>query len=90
MMILPPHELLALIALDESYGSEGPYLCFAEIGSRAHLDRRQTKRAVRRLAKKGLAHYRGGLFTEDGRVAGGGYCCTKAGHDHLADSDDEA
>lgn len=39
----------------------------------------QVRRALRSLARKGLAAYERGLFDEDGQVAGSGYRCTKAG-----------
>lgn len=47
------------------------------------LEYSQVRRAVRSLAKKGLTEYLRGLMTEDGLVAGSGYCCTKEGHNFI-------
>lgn len=47
----------------------------AEVG----LDYSQTRRAVRSLARKGLAEFHRGLFNDEGMVAGSGYCATKKG-----------
>ena len=84
---LPPHQLLVLIALDEHYcsylGAGEFFLPFKAISSVTGLDRAQVKRAVRRLARCGFAEYSRGLMSEDGEVAGSGYACTKAGHEHL-------
>lgn len=43
------------------------------------LDRPRIRRACRSLARKGLAEYHRGLWTEDGEMAGAGYCITSAG-----------
>ncbi len=43
------------------------------------FDRRTVRVHVRRLARKGLAEFHKGLWSEDGGPAGAGYCITKAG-----------
>ena len=43
------------------------------------LDRSVIRRAIRSLARKGLAEYHKGLVTEDGEFAGAGYCITNEG-----------
>ena len=52
---------------------------FAPIENATGYDRRTVKRHVRALARKGLAEYFRGLCTEDGELAGAGYCITKNG-----------
>lgn len=47
------------------------------------LDRKQVRRACRSLARKGLAEYHRGLWTEDGEPAGSGYCASAAGRKEL-------
>lgn len=56
------------------------YASFDAIAQLTELtDLREVRRIVRHLARKGFAEYRRGLWTEDGYVAGAGYCITKAG-----------
>lgn len=43
------------------------------------LSRGEIRRACLSLRDKQFARYGKGLFTEDGDLAGSGYCCTKAG-----------
>jgi hypothetical protein len=45
--------------------------------------RREVRLAIRALARKGLAEYHRGLMTEDGDLAGSGYCITPAGREWL-------
>lgn len=58
---------------------EGNCLYFREIAKRTRLTIKEVRRAVRSLARKGLAQYERGLFDNDGMVAGSGYSCTEAG-----------
>ena len=51
----------------------------AEGGLALHL----VRRTVRALARKGLAVYEKGLWTDDGTPAGAGYALTKAGEEML-------
>lgn len=54
-------------------------LPFAAIQDRSGLPQHMVRRTVRALARKGLAQYQKGLWSEDGGPAGAGYCVTKAG-----------
>ena len=76
-----PHERRALEALAGVYHSEGNYLNWHGVCSRCNLNPRQAKRAVRRLARKGLAEYGNGLWCPyEGTPAGSGYRCTESGY----------
>lgn len=72
-------EMKALNALAGIYGSEYGYLAFKSIARRSGLDPSHVRRSVRALARKGLAEYGKGLWTDDGELAGSGYRCTDAG-----------
>lgn len=61
------------------YEMEGQCLYFRSIALEVNMDWRKVRRVVRALARKGLAEYHRGLFDDDGRVAGSGYCISKAG-----------
>lgn len=77
---LNPNERKVLKALAASYEYEGfGFLSFAMIRMRTRQPRPLIRRCARSLARKGLAEYGRGLWTEDGEVAGSGYCCTPAG-----------
>ena len=60
------------------------YYHFSGITEETELELRLVRRACRSLAKKGLAEFKRGLFDDEGKVAGSGYGCTKAGADWLA------
>jgi DNA-binding Lrp family transcriptional regulator len=66
--------LNALAGTGEEY-----YLNFKAIARRSGLDPSHVRRSVRALARKGLAEYRSGLWTEDGEMAGAGYRATAVG-----------
>lgn len=57
------------------------YLGFQTITEDTGLDRKQVRRAVRSLARKGLAEFRSGLTTINGEMAGSGYRCSNEGAD---------
>jgi len=77
---LSERERKALEALTDAGGSDDyGYLSFKGIASRSGLEPRVVRRTVRALARKGLAEYGKGLWTDDGELAGAGYCATKAG-----------
>ncbi len=57
----------------------GNCLYIRTIAEEARLEHRLARLAVRALARKGFARYERGLFDEDGKVAGSGYCATYAG-----------
>ena len=62
---------------------------FAPIMCGTELDRPTVRRCVRALARKGLAEYFRGLWTDDGRPAGAGYCITAAGITYLEGEENE-
>lgn len=72
-------ESKALAALVEYY--EEQYACFSTIASDSGIDQDRIRRTVRSLARKGLAEYAKGLWTEDGEPAGSGYRATKLGRE---------
>ena len=57
---------------------------FAPIERATGYPRRMVRRHVRALARKGLAEYHRGLWTEAGYPAGAGYCITEAGRSALS------
>ncbi len=81
--------LKCLKALDEGYygGSgcgDGPaYYHFASICADTRLERQEVRIIVRHLARKGLAVYGKGLWTEENGPAGSGYAITEEGHQLL-------
>ena len=71
--------LQRLADLREIYSADNAFT-FATIGHGLGLDRPTIRRAVRALARRGLAEYLRGLTTEDGDFAGAGYRITDAGY----------
>lgn len=67
--------LAALAECGEDFG----YLSFATIARRSGIEPDNVRRVTRSLARKGLAAFGKGLWTDDGRPAGSGYCATQAG-----------
>lgn len=65
------------------------YLTFSAVSERSGLDPKHVRRSVRALARKGLAKYGKGLWTEDGEPAGSGYRCTAAGRTAASDPIEE-
>lgn len=79
-------ERKVLAALAEAYSDyeDFCYLAFAGISRRSAIeDRKAVRRACRSLARKGLALYGRGLWSDDGEPAGSGYRCTKEGAEFL-------
>src|SRR4051812_32496717 len=71
-------EALVLVIL----GSSGGDFCFwnfAGLCKETGLDRAKIRRACRSLARKELAVFERGLWTEDGEPAGSGYGATTSG-----------
>ncbi len=77
---MTPDAKKCLAALNELTAPNGE-MCmpFLPIMDRTELDRKTVRRNIRALARKGLAEYFRGLWTEDGDPAGAGYCITTAG-----------
>ena len=74
-------ELEVLKVLAESYHDVDDWgaLYLRGITAETKLDTGQARRAVRSLARKGLAQYERGLVDEEGMMAGAGYRATAAG-----------
>jgi DNA-binding IclR family transcriptional regulator len=80
---------LAILPFNDHW-DEDAYYSFARIADGTGLDRATVRRAVRALARKGLAEYAKALCDIDGRFAGAGYRITakgremalEAAHDH--------
>lgn len=72
-------EAKCLAVLADSYSEDFGYLRFSTIQAETGLDRSQVRRSVRTLARKGLAKFSNGLWTDSGEMAGSGYACTDAG-----------
>jgi len=77
----PTYESQVLAALAEARREDEDfcYLNFDEIARRAGIPKTKVRRAVRGLARKGLAEFRTALWTLDGRPCGSGYRCTEKG-----------
>ncbi len=75
---LPPHQRACLCVLARYASDDAGYLAFRQLASEAELPLPAVKRAVRRLARMGLAGYGRGLWSDDG-PAGAGYTITRAG-----------
>lgn len=58
---------------------------FGGVSSHCELPKHLIRRTVRALARKGLAIYEKGLWSDDGMPAGAGYALTQAGSD-MADA----
>jgi hypothetical protein len=66
--------------LAEQWSSDG--ICFSDFGmicAGTDPDRKQVRRSRRYLARKGLAVFGRGLWTEDGEPRGSGYAATPGG-----------
>lgn len=64
--------------LAASFNTDYPFYAFDGIADETGLGRSQVREACRGLRAKGLARYKSGLFDDDGRPWGSGYCATRA------------
>ena len=76
-------EVKCLKKLAEHFYDEGNYLYFRAFKG---LPLKKVRRAVRSLARKGLAVYGRGLWNDDG-PAGSGYACTEKGYEEINPTD---
>lgn len=76
--------LRALNGCSNDFG-EPAFLSFNGIARAGEIDRHLVRRNVRHLARKGLAKFGSGLWTDDGEPAGSGYAITPAGRRALAE-----
>ncbi len=85
---LPPHQRACLCVLARYASNDAGYLHFNQLTRETGLPLPAVKRAVRRLARMGLAVYGRGLWSDYG-PAGAGYSITKVGLDfHEAEKRD--
>jgi len=61
---------------------EGYYICFAPVMAQTTMTRREVRRFIRALARKGFAEYGKGLSNEEGEFRGSGYRPTKRGWEY--------
>ena len=86
MRKLMDHHRRVLVELDEHTQPDGELCChFKPLARWCEMEIREVRRITRHLARKGLAEYHRALFTEDGYLAGAGYCITPAGRAKLAE-----
>ncbi|MBZ9807645.1 hypothetical protein [Mesorhizobium sp. ESP-6-2] len=85
-MKLLEHHRRVLSALNENSQPYGEYCAhFKTISHEAGMpDIREVRRITRHLARRGLAEYHRALFTDDGDLAGAGYCITPAGRNLIS------
>jgi hypothetical protein len=81
-MKITANEKLALAGLSSTSEPEY-YLSFRAISDIGGLHQSLVRRTVRQLARKGLAVYAKGLWSDSGEPRGAGYALTKAGTDIL-------
>lgn len=82
---LASHHEKVLQALDELTEPSGDYCVgFSPLVLDCGMDRQAIRRVVRHFARKGWAEYYKGLLTEDGDLAGSGYCITHEGRAALS------
>lgn len=78
-MTIGTQESQALNVLASGYNECEPlYFYFKDVAKKTGLSESQSRRAVRSLARKGLAAY-SVLWDDDEHVMGSGYCCTALG-----------
>jgi hypothetical protein len=82
---MSPTEQQVLKALVQGERYEGTFgvFNFAYLSEETGLERPQVRRACRSLARKGLAEFFKGLWSDEGKPAGSGYAATHAGEDIL-------
>jgi predicted transcriptional regulator len=87
--LLPHHErvLAVLNARTAPYGEKCSH--FAPIARDAEMDVREVRRIVRRLARRGFAEFHSTLITEEGDLAGAGYCITPEGQKLVPEVNEE-
>lgn len=81
-MGLTKREIPVLMALDEHTRPHGE-MCvpfyYLSGEPKDSAETKEVRRIVRQLARKGMAEFYRGLFDDDGRLCGSGYCITPAG-----------
>ena len=69
--------------------SPGGEMCvpFSPIERKTSLSRKDVRRTIRALARKGLAEFHFPLMDEDGYFRGAGYCISETGWNYMVDLD---
>lgn len=75
-------KVLAALAENEGY-----FFGFATLSFDTKMERREVRRIVRHLARRGLTEYAKGLWNEDGEPCGSGYRITDQGMAALSSQD---
>lgn len=82
------NELKVLEVLNELTRTHGETcIAFDYILGETKLPLKEIRNACRSLTKKGLAEFYRGLMTEEGEVAGSGYCISYEGQKYLSPCD---
>jgi hypothetical protein len=81
MTVLPKLSERERAVLEVLVDAGGPddfgFLSFAGIARRGKIDPLSVRRSVRSLARKGLAQFEKGLWSDAGEPRGSGYCATR-------------
>jgi hypothetical protein len=73
-MLESHRKVLAALAEGEGY-----FYGFSTLTFETKMERKEVRRIVRHLARRGLTEYAKGLWNEDGEPCGSGYRITEAG-----------
>lgn len=90
MIKLSERETRALQVLSDHYHSDCNCLYLRTIAEHSGVEPKLIRRVVRSLARKGMAELVRGLFDDDGRIVGSGYCCTRSGYENRRGKTDAA
>lgn len=77
--LLPTHKAVLSELADLTLPNGEMCVGFAPLIEGLRMERREVRRIVRHLARRGLAEYWRGLSTDAGELAGAGYCITYPG-----------
>ncbi len=81
-----PHHKTVLEALDRITHPCGEHCVgFDPMVRETGMHRAEVRRIVRHLSRRGYAEFWRGLCTDEGELAGSGYCITEAGRRALED-----
>lgn len=74
-------ELRVLECLSDHYNADANCFPFKPLSEQCELTIDVVADAVRSLTRRGYAQFVRGLWDDEGKPAGSGYCCTRAGRD---------
>lgn len=78
---MSPNEWKVLAFLADGCEDDYGFWAFAGIMKGTGLDRKTVRRCCRSLKRKGFAVFESGLWSDEGEVAGSGYCSTRKGRE---------